>query len=123
MPNDLMDYKFFCFHGNPRFLKVDFDRQTNHRANYYDLNWNLLPFGEYDYPPCPDKIIKKPDNFAKMIEIARILSRDTTFIRVDLYNINGKIYFGEMTFFPAAGIGKFTEDKWDNILGELIHIK
>lgn len=119
---DLMDYKFFCFNGKPRFLKVDFDRFIDHHANYYDINWNLLPFGEKDYCPIPEHIIEKPDNFSEMVKLASILSESHTFIRVDFYNANGRILFGELTFFPYAGIEKFTSDEWEKKVGDMIKL-
>lgn len=119
---ELKDYKFFCFNGSPRFLKVDFDRQTNHKANYYSLDWELLPFYEKEFPQDPNKIITKPQNFEEMIEIARRLSQNIPFVRIDLYNINGMIYFGEITFFPASGLGIIEPIGWDEKIGEYIKL-
>ncbi|MCM1141603.1 MAG: hypothetical protein NC453_23775 [Muribaculum sp.] len=118
----LLDYKLFCFNGEPRFFKIDFDRYTNHYANYYSLNGDLLPFGEKSYPPLADKEITLPENFNEMISIARKLSSGFPFVRVDLYNVDGKIYFGELTFFPASGFGRFTDDKWDLKLGSYMDL-
>lgn len=118
---ELKDYKFFCFNGIVKFLKVDFDRFTGeHRANYYDLDWNILPFDEVICPRNEKKIIQKPENFAKMIDIAKALSKNLPFVRVDLYNINGKIYFGELTFTPNGGMGPFDPDSWDAIIGDYL---
>lgn len=114
---ELKDYKFFCFNGKVECFKVDFDRFTSHKANYYDRNAMLLPFWETAYPADHSKIFDKPKNFNKMIEYAEILSKDIPFVRIDFYNINGKIYFGEITFFPAAGMGKFEPEEWDYTLG------
>lgn len=121
--NDLRDFKFFCFNGKAKCLKVDFGRYVEHRANYYDLDFNILPFGENECPPNPAVSIQKPGNFEKMIEMAEELAKNTSFLRVDFYNVEGQIYFGEMTFFPASGFGTFTDDKWDSILGSWIEIK
>lgn len=114
---DIFDYKFFCFDGEPKFLKVDFDRFTEHHANYFDLEWNLLPFGEKMCPPKESKELIKPTNFEQMLKISRLLSQGHKFLRVDLYNISGHIYFGELTFFPASGLGSFEPTKWDLIIG------
>lgn len=124
MPNttELQDYKFFCFDGIPQFLKVDFNRFIEHHANYYDMNWNLLPFGEADLPPIPNHKESKPLNFDKMISIVNELAKGHKFIRIDLYNVDGKIYFGEMTFFPASGLGHFTPIEWDKKLGDLLKL-
>ena len=118
----LKDYKFFCFNGRVKFLKIDFDRFSNHRANYYDLNMKLLPFGEVDFMPDRNHIEKKPQNFEKMLELAEVLSEGLPFIRVDFYNVDGKIYFGELTFFPASGLGKFTDEKWDVEIGNMLEL-
>lgn len=117
---ELKDYKFFCFNGEPKFLKVDFDRQTVHRANYYDMNWTLLPFYEKICPMDPERKFEKPENFSKMIEIARTLSSGIPFVRIDLYNISGRIYFGEITFFPASGLGVIEPAGWDQKIGEYL---
>ncbi len=124
--NDLVDYKFFCFNGKVKFFKVDFDRFTDHHANYYDIEYNILPFGEALCPPKPEHICKKPENFIRMLEIAECISKGLPFLRVDLYNINGRIYFGETTFYPATGLGKFTPEVWDKKIGDMLvlpHIK
>lgn len=120
--DDLKDYKFFCFNGEPKFLKVDFGRFTEHHANYYDLDWNLLPFGEEEYPPVLQHVEERPPHFNKMIEIVRKLSKGLKFVRIDLYNINGNIYFGEITFYPASGLGRLTSKEWEYKLGEWIKI-
>lgn len=119
---DLRDYKFFCFNGEPKFLKVDFGRFIEHHANYYDLEWNLLPFEETDAPRNPEHEEIKPDNFGQMIEFARKLSQGHKFLRVDLYNVNGKIYFGELTFYPASGLGTFNPQEWDWKLGDMLQL-
>lgn len=119
---DLRDYKFFCFNGEPRFLKVDFGRYKEHHANYYDLDWNFLPFGESALPPIESHIEVKPKNFDEMCKIARTLSKETKFLRVDLYNVDGKIYFGEMTFYPASGMGHFTSTEWEIKVGDMLNL-
>lgn len=119
---DINDYKFFCFNGEPKFLKVDFNRFIEHHANYYDLNWNMLPFGEVGLEPQLDYTINKPKNFESMISIARKLSSVAPFVRVDLYNVDGKIYFSELTFYPASGMGKFTPHGWDLEIGNMLKL-
>lgn len=117
---ELRDYKFFCFDGRVRYFKVDFDRFTNHRANYFDREGNLLPFGEEPCPPDYNAKIELPNNLQEMIKFAEMLSENIKFVRVDFYNVNGKIYFGEMTFFPASGFWKFVPEEYDSILGEYL---
>lgn len=119
---ELRDYKFFCFNGVIKCFKIDFNRFVEHRANYYDKDYNLLPFGEAVCPPNYNIILKRPQNFEKMIDIVEVLSQGIPFVRVDLYNVGGKIYFGEFTFFPAAGCGKFIPPEWDALLGDWIHL-
>ena len=120
---DLKDYKFFCFNGVAKMFKIDFNRFKNHQANYYDVKTKkILPFGEFEYPPDYNKKIAIPKNIDKMIKLANQLSKDIPFARVDFYNINEKIYFGEITFYPAAGFGKFTSKEWDYKLGEMLEL-
>ncbi len=119
---DLKDYKFFCFNGVVKCFKIDFDRFINHRANYYDRDCRLLPFGEDDCPPDFNANLSFPAQIKDMIILAEKLAKGTKFLRVDFYNVNGKIYFGEMTFFPASGFGVFTDEKWDKILGDWINL-
>lgn len=120
---DLRDYKFFCFNGEPRFLKVDFGRFVEHHANYYDMEWNLMPFEETDVRRVAEHREIQPGNFKKMVEFARKLSQGHKFLRVDLYNVNGKIYFGELTFYPASGLGTFTPSEWDRKLGAMMSLE
>lgn len=120
--NELRDYKFFCFRGEVKCFKVDFDRFIDHRANYFDPNGNPMPFGEVVCPPKPDKQLVLPKNLGKMISLAEKLSGDIPFLRVDFYNVQGRIYFGELTFSPASGMGKFIPEEWDAILGSWLQL-
>ncbi len=117
---ELFDYKFFCFNGKVKFLKVDFDRQIDHRANYYSPTWELLPFGEVVCPPKSDKIIERPANLGEMVELAEKLASGVEFVRIDFYDIDGRIYFGEFTLFPASGFGKFIPESYDKVLGKML---
>lgn len=119
---ELRDYKLFCFDGKVKFFKIDFDRQKYHRANYYDTNGILLRFGEEICPPDFEKTLDMPINLNKMISFSQKLSFEIPFIRVDFYEVNGKIYFGELTFYPASGFGKFTPEEWDKKLGDMIKL-
>ena len=96
--SELKDYKFFCFNGVPKFFKIDFGRFTEHHANYYEINGDLLPFGEQAFPPMPEKDLPLPHTLPIMAEVAKKLSQGIPFVRVDLYEINAKVYFGELTF-------------------------
>ena len=119
---ELKDYKFFCFNGKVRCFKVDFDRFIGHKANYYNRNAELLPFGEESCMPDFNRQFEKPINFNKMLSLAEKLANGVPFVRIDLYNINGRIYFGEITFFPAAGMGKFEPREWDVKLGNYLEL-
>ena len=119
---DLKDYKFFCFNGKVKCFKVDFNRYTNHKANYYDINYRVMPFGETACPPDFKEKICIPENISDMIRLAEKLSVGCSFIRADFYNINGRIYFGEITLYPASGFGSFTLDEVDYTLGSWMEL-
>ena len=117
--NDLDDYKFYCFNGKYRFLQWHKDRHTAHRAGHYDENLNFLPDVRVDTYPSFDKAENLPQNFNKMIEVAESVANAFPFVRVDLYNINGKIYIGELTFYPASGYFNYQPEYVDKWLGSL----
>lgn len=118
--NDLPDYKFFCFTGKVRFFKVDFGRFVEHHANYYTTEGELLDFGEKGLEPDPNYPIELPNNLNMMISLAERLSENEPFLRVDFYNVKGKIYFGELTFYPASGMLPWTADECDYRLGNMM---
>lgn len=111
------DYKFMCFNGKPYFCWVDLGRYTNHTRALYDLNWEKMPV-RWRFP-IYDGVIPKPSNFDIMVEIASTLSKDFSHVRVDLYNVDGKVYFGELTFCESSGFLKMEPDEFDLELGEL----
>ncbi len=110
------DYKFFCFNGKADYIIVDTDRYIGHKRNFYDRNWNNLHITS----DCleTEKEIPRPENLEEMFYIAEKLSSDFPFVRVDLYNVHGKIYFGELTFYPWSGYVQFNPDQWDYKFGE-----
>ena len=129
--DDLRDFKFYCFNGVPKFLYVA-ERfwSSNHdevrtcdevRLCFVDMDYKVVDF-QYSGYKTLDVLPDKPVNFEKMKEIAKVLSKDIPFLRVDLYEVNKKIYFGELTFYPGAGFTKIKPDNYDNILGELIEL-
>ncbi|WP_022769797.1 ATP-grasp fold amidoligase family protein [Butyrivibrio sp. NC2007] len=117
----IKDYKVFCFNGEPKLIQVDIDRFTEHKRNMYDAEWNLLEF-QYQYHTAEDVVIRKPDNLNEMLEISKKLAEGTKFLRVDLYVVGGNVYFGEMTFYPESGFGRFIPDDWDDKLGRLLKL-
>ena len=104
---ELRDYKFFCFNGKVKCFKIDYNRQVYHRANYYDPQCHLLRYGEAAYPPNFEADIHIPENIQEMVALAEKLAKDIPFVRIDFYNVDGKIYFGEITFYPAGGMSKW----------------
>lgn len=102
----LLDYKIFCFNGKAEFIEVDFDRFGEHKMNFYDLDWNLMDLRKGKYSTSTNDL-HKPNNLSKMIEIANTLSSDLPFARIDLYLVDEKIYFGEITLTPAGGVTGF----------------
>ncbi len=117
---ELKDYKFFCFDGVPRMLFVATDRAIDTRFDFYDSEFKHLPFTQGH--SWADKEIKKPDNFDEMLDLAARLSVGIPHVRVDLYNIHGKIFFGEMTFFHYSGTMPIYPEEWDYKIGEWLKL-
>ena len=116
---ELKDYKFFCFNGEPKMLLIVSGRGHDQRQDFYDMDFNLLPVHRIKHPNSNIKRVP-PQNFEKMVELAKQLSKGFPHIRVDFYNVDGKIYFGELTFFSGGGNTRFEPDEWDTILGSWI---
>ena len=119
---ELLDYKFFCFNGKVRFFKVDFGRFVEHHANYYSPEGELLEFGEQGLEPDPNYPIELPNNLKEMISLAEKLSANEPFLRVDLFNVNGRIFFGELTFYPASGMLPWTTEEADMKIGKYLKL-
>ena len=120
---DLPDYKFFCFDGEPKMLFVGTERNnpnTETRFDFFDIEYNHLDI--LNGHPQADSVPSRPDNYDEMVECARRLSEGYAFLRVDLYTLNGKIYFGETTFFHHSGMVPFVPGKWDDIMGAWIKL-
>lgn len=120
---ELRDYKFFCFNGQVRAMFIATDRQdssTDTKFDFFDMKGNHLPFtnGHPNAQPCP----QLPVNFNRMQELAEVLSKDIPHVRVDFYEVNKKIYFGEITFFHWSGLKPFDPPEWDRIFGEWIDL-
>lgn len=116
---DIPDYKFYCFQGEPRYCQVIGSRSTGETIDFFDMEWNHMPFYGLNPKTGP---AAKPAAYETMKEIARKLSKDIPFARVDLYAVDEKTYFGEVTFYPASGYGFFTPDEWDKKLGDLLEL-
>lgn len=115
---ELKDYKFYCFNGEPLLAEVFYDRFEQQKRNFYNTNWEKLEMTYRGVPSVRD--IECPQNFEEMLQLARKLSKGWPFLRVDFYSVSGKTYFGELTFYPAAGSAKFAPSEWNLRLGELI---
>ena len=118
---ELTDYKFFCFQGVPKFLQITTSNIGEKPVCYFDMEFNPMPFYTGTSKADPG-LFQKPDDFEKMIEIARLLSQNIIHVRIDLYYIKKRIYFGEYTFHNNGGIVNFTPSEWNNILGEMIEL-
>lgn len=115
---ELQDYKFLCFDGQPYFCWVDMGRYSHHTRNVYNLDWELQPWNQETYAHY-EKPIEKPKNFDKMVELVKTLAQGFAHVRVDLYNVDGKIYFGEMTFTNGGGFDRILPMEYDKMLGDL----
>lgn len=118
--DDLKDYKFFVFDGEVKFMFVASNRGVDTRFDFYDNNFDYIDVKQ-KYPQA-DERIEKPENFEKMLVLAEKLASDIPHARVDFYNVEGKILFGEITFFHFSGWEKFEPDKYDRIFGSFLHL-
>lgn len=122
---DLLDYKFYCFNGEPKYCQVISDRSKDEKIDFYDMDWNRMVglIGLSDNIHNSSYNIQRPSSFATMMKKAKALSQGIPFLRVDFYEINHHPYFGEITFFPASGFGTFRPYEWNERMGNLIVIK
>lgn len=116
----LNDYKFYCFNGEPKLFFIATERNKNVKFDFFDLELNHLPIGLRN----SDKKFNIPQNFQKMVKVAAQLSKNIPHVRIDLYNVNNKIYFSEFTFFSDSGYEKFhpNHEKYSNLLGSWIEL-
>lgn len=121
--HELIDYKFMCFNGVVKCSFTCSERFTESglKVTFFDKDWNVMPF-ERHYPASKNPP-KKPINYSKMIQFSERLSKEIPFVRVDFYEINGQLYFGELTFYPGGGFEEFTPEEWDYKLGDFIKLK
>ena len=120
--DELVDYKFYCFNNEPKYIFYAFDRFSEVKANMYDLDWNLMPF-DHIYKR-KELNMKRPACIDEMAILAKRIATyvKSPFLRVDFYYINGQIYFGEVTFYPNGGFGRFDPEEWNLKLGSLIDL-
>ena len=126
----LVDYRFLCFDGKPKVIFVDIETASNDgthnsgaRRNVYDSEFNYLEQLKVKREKFDPTLIKKPENFNEMKKYAEKLSEPFVFCRVDLYNVSGKIYFGEITFYPGGGTQILTPEEWELKMGDWIDLK
>ena len=120
---DLTDYKFYCFDGEPIYCQVIRDRSTKETIDFYDMEWNHQEFvGLTEKCSYGDIPVDKPNHFEDMKRICRNLAKNIPFVRVDQYVVANKVYFGELTFFPNSGLGRFTPLIWETKIGELMSL-
>ncbi len=119
----MIDYKFFCFNEEPKFIYVSqgLENHKTAKISFFDTDFKKEKFKREDYKEF-EELPQKPIHFEEMKRLARILAKETTFLRVDFYEINEKIYFSELTFFPCGGFLPFEPKEYDSILGRLIRL-
>ena len=124
-PSGLTDYKFFCFSGKAQFVYISqgLENHDTAKISFFDLEGKRMPFHRRDYKPIEEDI-SLPGNFEEMIFMADKLAKmvNNSFVRIDLYSIQGKVYFSEITFSPCSGLIPFEPSEWDEKLGHLIDI-
>lgn len=118
---ELKDYKIFCFNGKPKLIEVDFGRFDVHKRNLYTTKWKYIN-ASIQYPNDPDVQISRPVKLEEMLHVAAKLSEGIPHVRVDMYSIDEKIYFGEMTMFHDGGTGKFTPEVLGRRMGKWIEL-
>ncbi|MDG1462571.1 MAG: ATP-grasp fold amidoligase family protein, partial [Gammaproteobacteria bacterium] len=119
----ILDYKFYCFHGEVAFISAE-QGKVKGRAfrDYYDLNWQRSHVDFFYDHPRPYKLFSKPKNFERMLKMARSLSEGYPHLRVDLYNLDGRIYFGELTYAPENGLTRWKPQSLDFEYGQRIDL-
>lgn len=117
-----IEYKFFCFDGKAKFVCVAEDNYKQYWENYFDIDWNPLDMTWSSWPGTEGysakDTVQKPANFDKLVTVAEKLSKPFDFVRIDLYNVSGKIYFSEFTHYPNAGIGEIKPKSFDSYVGD-----
>ena len=122
-----MDYKIHCFNGKPEIIQIDLDRFSDHKRNLYDTDWNLLPFTwsmwENGKPLWTNgRKIPQPNNLETLIKLAKTLSSDFIYTRIDFYEVDQSVFFGEITFHPGSGLEKIYPEEWAYTLGKRLSL-
>lgn len=119
--NQASDFKFYCFNGKPRYIEIIVQQDGVDLRCNYDMEWKKAPFYRKEVPFFEGEATM-PESFEEMKEVATKLADNFPFVRVDLYDINGKIIFGEMTFYPADGRFPYLPDKYSTIIGNYMKL-
>lgn len=115
------DYKVLCFNGKAKLIKVHINRFTDHKLDYYDINWNKTDITR-NWPNSSTKH-NRPELLEEMLQLSEILSQNTFHSRIDWYIVDNKLYFGEITFFDSSGFVNMDEEKYELMLGDWINLK
>ena len=124
--DDLQDYRVYCFNGEPKIV-YSYTNKSNAQGtkpepeycDIFDVNWKPLPYRQ-NSPARGD--VPRPPHLEEMLEFSRKISQNIPFVRVDLYDNNGRVLFSECTFYPGGGMSKFRPQEWDSILGSWLHL-
>lgn len=121
LQENITDYKFMCFNGEPKLIQIHQNRNSeNQSLDFYDISWNKTEIRRNK--KTNSELIQRPGKLDEMIDIARKLSKNEIHVRIDLYEVNGKVYFGEKTYYSASGFSPFIKDEYDLLLGSWIRI-
>ena len=117
---ELRDYKVMCFGGEPKLIQLHMGRFTHHTQDFYDTDWNLLPI--YQGTPLSGSAVPRPAFLDEMLRLSRRMAEGFIQIRLDWFCVEGRLYFGEYTFFDASGCENFEPDEYNRIMGDWIRL-
>lgn len=118
----ICDYKVMCFEGEPHLIEVIRNRFTDHLTqDFYDVNWNKTEIYQEEMP-VSDSLVNRPANLNEMLDLSKKLAQGIHCIRVDWYDVDGQLYFGELTFFDGGGFMEYHPEYAEHRLGELIKL-
>ncbi|MBS9462199.1 glycosyl transferase [Flagellimonas sp. 389] len=118
-----LDYKFYCYNGEPKNIHVSIKRDGVHYVIFYDLDWNKIPLKYYDYPNDGGFEIERPRRLKEMEELATVLSSHYPFVRVDFYHNKNEIFFGEITYHPGSGLLPYSPKEYNKLMGDWINLE
>lgn len=119
--SQIYDYKIFNFDGEPKIIQVDYDRFKSHKRNLYNTNWDYIK-ATIEFPTDENRVISKPQSLNEMLVLARKLSKNIPHVRTDFYEIDGHVYFGELTFYHGSGFERFTPESFGVELGKMLKL-